>query len=99
MDNRQLVDLITKEVMKVLKENGLLDEPGSGGGWSGPDTSLLDLTSKEYKDTIQIKPDGHKRHEAFHHCKGGHRQSRSKAHHQSDAVLKSRPRYGQGRSS
>ena len=54
MDNRQLVDLITKEVMKVLKENGLLDEPGSGGGWSGPDTSLLDLTSKEYKDTIQI---------------------------------------------
>ncbi len=54
MDNRQLVDLITKEVMKVLKENGLLDEPGSVGGWSGPDTSLLDLTSKEYKDTIQI---------------------------------------------
>ena len=54
MDNRQLVDLITKEVMKVLRENGLLDEPGSRPGYGNPDTSLLDITSKEYKDTIQV---------------------------------------------
>ena len=54
MDNRQLVDLITQEVMKALRENGLLDEPDKRGGYDISDSSLPDLTSKEYKDTIQV---------------------------------------------
>lgn len=55
MDNKQLVELITTEVVKALKENGLL-EHGCGVGKSTDafDSGLTDITSREYKDSIQI---------------------------------------------
>ena len=59
MDNKQLVDLITKEVVKALEERGVLDSYISSGVTSsefgtGIQAGLVDIASKEYKDTIQI---------------------------------------------
>ena len=55
MDNRQLVELITAEVVKALKETGLMDT-GSSANYGDTDfgSGLLDIASKEYKDSIQI---------------------------------------------
>lgn len=56
MDNRQLVELITAEVVKALKETGLMDT-GSSVNYDNADFgsgSLVDIASKEYKDSIQI---------------------------------------------
>lgn len=56
MDNKQLVELITAEVVNALKETGLMDE-GSSAGYSNIQTdsgNLVDIASKEYKDSIQI---------------------------------------------
>lgn len=56
MDNRQLVELITAEVVKALKETGLMDT-GSSANYGDTDFgsgSLVDIASKEYKDSIQI---------------------------------------------
>lgn len=59
MDNKQLVELITDEVVKALKSNGLLDKisqaPTTGGYFSDYGSAdLPDICSKEYKDTIQV---------------------------------------------
>ena len=55
MDNRQLVELITAAVVKALKETGLMDT-GSSANYGDTDfgSGLLDIASKEYKDSIQI---------------------------------------------
>ncbi len=56
MDNKQLVELITAEVIKALKETGLMETGSSDGEQNyGADCGgLIDIASKEYKDSIQI---------------------------------------------
>lgn len=55
MDNKQLVELITTEVVKALKENGLLEQGcGVSKSTDAFDSGLTDITSREYKDSIQI---------------------------------------------
>lgn len=56
MDNKQLIELITAEVVKALKDTGLMDTGTSEGLYNaGPDClKPMDIASKEYKDTIQI---------------------------------------------
>lgn len=56
MDNKQLVELITAEVIKALKETGLMETGSSEGAQKyGTDCGgLIDIASKEYKDSIQI---------------------------------------------
>ena len=56
MDNKQLIELITAEVVKALKDTGLMDTGTSeelcnaGLDYVQP----MDIASKEYKGTIQI---------------------------------------------
>lgn len=56
MDNKQLVELITAEVIKALEETGLMETgPSDGEQNYGTDYGgLIDIASKEYKDSIQI---------------------------------------------
>lgn len=56
MDNKQLIELITAEVVKALKETGLMDTGSSEGLCNaGLDyVQPMDIASKEYKGTIQI---------------------------------------------
>lgn len=56
MDNKQLVELITAEVIKALRDAGLMETGSSGSlpGYGMERDNLVDIASKEYKDKIQI---------------------------------------------
>lgn len=56
MDNKQLVELITAEVIKALRDAGLMGTGSSGSlpGYGMERDNLVDIASKEYKDKIQI---------------------------------------------
>ncbi len=56
MDNSKLVELITAEVIKALKDTGLMQTVSSAGkqNYATGCGELLDIASKEYKNTIQV---------------------------------------------
>ncbi len=56
MDNKQLVELITAEVIKALRDAGLMETGSSGSlpSYGMERDNLVDIASKEYKDKIQI---------------------------------------------